>query len=95
MLKWVIGRAVLYPVIESDRKARGCVRTGLDWNREEVFHPEGGQEPEQVPQTSGHSIPVWTTLSGTWGILGAVLCRSRMVLVVSFQHRVFCDFTEM
>lgn len=88
---------MLYPVIESDGKAWGCVRTGLDWNREEVFHPEGGQEPEQVLQTSGHSIPVWTTLSGTWEILGAVLCRSRssMVLMVSFQHRVFCDFTEM
>lgn len=57
VVKCVIGRAVLYPVMGSDGKAWGCVRTGLDWNREEVFHPEGGQEPEQVPQTSGHSMP--------------------------------------
>lgn len=82
VLKWVIGRAVLYPAIGSDGKAWGCVRRGLDWNREKVFHPEGGQEPEQVPQRSGHSmetdrVPVCTTLSGKWGILGVALCRSR------------------
>lgn len=82
VLKWVIGRAVLYPVIGSGGEAWGCVRRALDWNREKVFHPQGGQEPEQVPQRSGHSmetarVPVWTTLSGKRGILGVVLCRSR------------------
>lgn len=63
------GRAALYPAIGSDGKAWSCVRTGLDWYREKVFHPEGGQEPEQVPQRSGDcqsSSLVWTTLSGTW-----------------------------
>lgn len=92
---------MLYPVMGSDGKAWGCVRRGSDWNSKKVFHPAGGQEPKQVAQRSGHSMdtaraPVWTTLSGTWGILGVVQCRSRSWTRCGFlPMQAFCDSAEM